>query len=153
MTDVVTLLHELVDHPVATPAPLESLLERGRRRRLRRMVAAGGVSMALVAGVLGLAAMIGGPGPGPVRVRVTGPGVKQASYRSTASGGYLAKGEWSLTIVRDGKTINYASGSSPACGDNGTIRPGDRVLAEIRSDSSSLEVGQGVTCRSSQPSQ
>jgi hypothetical protein len=150
MTDVVTLLHELVDHPVAQPAPLETLLQRGRRRRMRLVLGTSGGSVAVLAVMLGLATMIGRPGP--VRVRVTGSGVKQASYRATAPGGYRALGEWSLTVIRDGQTIRLASGSSPACGDIGTIRAGDRVVAEIRTDRSSLEAGQGVTCRSSQPS-
>jgi hypothetical protein len=145
MTDFSSLLQSLVDHPHAPPASIDSLLARGRRRRVRRVMGATGLSLAVVAAFGGVLAL-SGRGRSPTTIAVTGSGARSASYSATAAGGYQASGGWKLTVVRDGLSVVYSSATSPTCGALGTIRPGDRVFAEIESAESFVRAGEDAQC-------
>ena len=65
-------------------------------------------------------------------------------YRSTASGGYRATGDWRLLVWRaDGtKVVRSSSLGSPSCA-GAVIRPGDVV--EIES-TTAIAAGAGIGC-------
>jgi hypothetical protein len=99
---------------------------------------------ALVAAALSVAAFRGEPTP--VTINVTGPSSRSAAYVATAPGGYEASGIWQLTIIRGEDRFVYSNETSPACGNIGTIRVGDRVYAGIESPESLVRAGEHAHC-------
>lgn len=144
MTNLSVMFDELVLHPAADPTPIDELLARGQRRRTRRFLSGAAGAMALVVS-LGIAVSMTSD-TGSATVRVTASGNKEASYRSTADGGYKASGDWAIRIERAGQTVVIASGSDSRCGPRGVIKQGDRVFAQIRNDRSYLEIGPRAHC-------
>lgn len=148
MTDLSTMFREIVDQSVSVPPPLDELVGRVRRHRVRRVMGATGGLLAVVLVAFG-PAILANDSDGD-NVRVAASGARKAAYEATAEGGYEATGRWSLSIERDGKTLVFSNEVSPSCGAKGLIQPGDRVFAEIRSDDSSLKVGADAHCRDSE---
>lgn len=145
MTDLSSVLHTLVDRPLAVPAPVKAVAARSRRVRVRRRWRQAGSATVAVGLLTGLGVLILRDDP-TTTLALSVRGAESATYLATADGGYQGAGTWRLTIVRDGQTIEYTSQTSPPCGATGTIRPGDEVRGEIRGDESLLRAGEAAHC-------
>lgn len=146
MSDLSSVLHTLVERPLAEPAPIEAVVARSRRvrarRRLVRATSVVVVGAVAVFGVLSLRA-----DRPTTTVALSGGGTQSAGYLAVAPGGYEGVGTWRLTIVRaDGHTLELTNESSPPCGALGTIQPGDHVRGEIHGDHSVLRAGEAAHC-------
>lgn len=145
MPELRQALSVLVEHPPATPTPVEQLVARGarftRRRRLLRVAAA--VAFVGVLSAAGVAVSRQSSAPNHI---VAAGGSMSAGYIAEQSGGYVATGTWRLTITRANEVIELASPSSPPCGPTGTIQAGDEVRGSILGPNSSLRVGESFTC-------
>jgi hypothetical protein len=84
-----------------------------------------------------------------------GPYPTVCSYVAGDDGGYEANafgdGAWEVRVERGGTLYVYGSAKgSPRCGENGTIRPGDRVTARVLDDGSGrqadVSVGEMYRC-------
>src|SRR5688572_6369122 len=108
-------LSALVEHPPATPTPVELVVARGarftRRRRLLRVAAA--VAFVGLSSVAGVAVS---RRSSPPNVMVALGGNTSAGYIARRPGGYIATGTWRLTITRANEVIELASPTSPPCG-------------------------------------
>ena len=145
MTELSAVLQTFVDQPLSAPPPVEEVIARSRRMRARRRQLRAGALVVVAAIVVGLGTLSDNDAD-DATVVLGGGDVQEATYVATAAGGYEGEGTWSLTIVRDGRTVRYTSGTSPACGDLGTIQPGDEVRGEIRGSTSLLRVGEAAHC-------
>jgi hypothetical protein len=143
MTELSSVLHTLIDRPLAAPPPVEVVLGRSRRLRARRRWMRAGSATAVL-GFL-VAGTIAWNGSSPTTVSLTG-GNQTAGYVAVAPGGYEGAGTWRLTIVRAGRTLEYTSDVSPRCAPIGTIQTGDQVRGEIRGDESLLRAGEAAHC-------
>jgi hypothetical protein len=145
MADLRQSLHALVEHPPATPVPIEVVAARGARFGRRRRVLRGAVGLALVAVAsaagLGIARQDSKSG-----VVLATEGATTAGYVAEQPGGYLAAGTWQLTITRDGQVIELSSATSDYCGPIGVILPGDEVRGSITGRGSTLRAGEKFTC-------
>lgn len=145
MPELREALTVLVEHPPATPPPMDEVVARGdrftRRRRLRRVATA--VALVGVSSLVGVA--ISRPSPAP-NVMVAAGGSSSAGYIARQSGGYIATRTWRLTITRGNEVIELASPLSPTCGATGTIQAGDEVRGSITGPDSSLRAGESFTC-------
>lgn len=144
MSELRHALSVLVEHPPATPVPVEQLVARGarfaRRRRLQRV--AGAAAFLAVSSVAGVALL---QSPAPNHMVIAG-GSPSAGYIAQQPGGYIATGTWRLTITRANEVIELASPSSPSCGATGIIQAGDEVRGSIIGPNSSLRAGEAFTC-------
>ena len=145
MAELRESLHALVEHPPAPPVPVEVVAARAAGIVRRRRTTYGTVGLVLVAGLatggFGLAAQAP-----PAGVHVASGGANSAGYIAEEAGGYVASGDWRLTITRGGQVIELDSASSEDCGRTGLILPGDEVRGSISGPSSSLRVGETFTC-------
>ncbi len=151
MPELREALYVLVEHPPATPTPVELLVARGdgfkRRRRLLRVLAA--VAFVGVPCAAGVAVWQQSSAP---ELIVAAEGSTSAGYIAEQSGGYVATGTWRLTITRGNEVIELASPSSPPCGATGTIQAGDEVRGSITGPNSSLRAGERFSCPTDQAS-
>lgn len=144
MTELSSVLHASIDHPLAPPAPVEAMVARSQQLRARRRrIYAGSATLAVV---LALGPVILRDGSSPTTVSLTGRGTQSAGYVAIHPGGYEGAGTWRLTIVRDGRTLEYSSQTNQLCEPIGTIQPGDHVRGEIHGDDSWLRVGESAHC-------
>lgn len=144
MSELSSALRTLIEHPPAPAPPLDAVVSRSRRFRVRRHVAE--VFSASI--VIGLAAVLGFAivKPKPITITVAGPGPHTAGYIAVEPGGYEGEGNWQLTILRGAETIELTSANSPSCGPIGTIKPGDKVTGEISDPQSLLRAGEEAHC-------
>ena len=61
----------------------------------------------------------------------SGGGYPRCSYTATKTGGYVAQGQWWVTIKRGGTAIELGSDKDPSCSETGLIQPGDEVTARV----------------------
>ena len=145
MSELRQALSVLVEHPPATPLPVEEVVARGarftQRRRLLRVAAA--VALVGVSSVGGVAVSRHSSAPGQI---VAAGKSTSAGYIAQQPGGYVATGTWRLTITRGDDVIELVSPTSSPCGATGTIQAGDEVRGSITGPDSSLRVGERFTC-------
>lgn len=147
MTELRQALHALVERPLAPPVATEIVAVRSARFRRRRRALLGAVGLAVV--VVGSAVGIGvarEDDEGDL-VLATG-GATTAGYVAENPGGYLATGEWRVTITRAGQVIELSSAWNDYCGPIGVIQPGDEVRGSITGPGSMLQVGERFACPS-----
>lgn len=144
MNELSTALRSLVEHPPAPAPPLDTVVARSRRFRVRRHIA----QVFSTTVVIGLVAAVGFAiaRPKPVTITVAGPGPHFAGYIAVKPGGYEGQGNWKLTILRGKETIELTSANSSSCGPIGTIMPGDKVTGEISDPHSLLRAGEEAHC-------
>ena len=145
MAELRRSLHALVDHPPATPAPVEVVAARAagfvRRRRARSLV----VALALLAMASGTGLRLAGQGSDP-GVNLASDGPAHAGYIAERPGGFVATGTWRLTITRGGQVTVLDSASDDDCGRTGLILPGDEVRGSVTGPNSTLRVGERFSC-------
>ncbi len=144
MSELSTALRTLVEYPPVPAPPLDAVVSRSRRFRVRRRIA-----QAMSASVvIGMVAVVGFAiiRPKPITITVTGPGPHTAGYIAEKPGGYEGQGNWRLTILRGIETIELTSANNSSCGPTGTIKPGDKVTGEISDPRSLLRAGEEAHC-------
>lgn len=144
MSELSTALRSLVEHPPAPAPPLDSVVARSRRVRVRRRAA----QVFSTTVVIGLVAAVGFAivRPKPITIAVAGPGPHSAGYIAVKPGGYEGQGNWKLTILRGTETIELTNANSSSCGPMGTIKPGDEVTGLISDPHSLLRAGEEAHC-------
>jgi hypothetical protein len=83
---------------------------------------------------------VAGNSSGNVHLENGGLGWEQyptCSYTATRPGGYVARGDWSIEITRNGATFTADSKRNSACADLGFIQPGDQVRAVLKAGANS----------------
>lgn len=145
MADLRQSLYALVEHPPATPVPIEVVAARGARfgRRRRVLYRMAGLVLVAVASAAGLALTLQDSESGIV-LATSGP--RSAGYIAERPGGYAAAGAWSVTITRGSQVIELSSATSHRCGPIGVIQPGDEVRGSITGRDSTLRVGERFSC-------
>ena len=145
MAELRQSLNALVVRPPALPSPVELVIARGERLRMRRRMLRGslGVAVLAIAGGLGVGVAMQGSDSNVV-LATAGP--RSAGYVAEEPGGYVGTGTWQMTITRDGQVIELSSTASDTCGPTGVILPGDEVRGSISGPGSTLRVGESFAC-------